>query len=170
MQRMGLKVKGFEAGGQVWSRLMSDVIANSRMEPEASSRRFWRGIAISAAGMAVAGFVFGSPRFGAGIVLGGALALLNFRWLEASVRGIMAVGSRRVPPGTAMKIALRWIVIAGAGYAGYRTGYFPADGILIGLLAPAPAVMFESICLAVVGGRGAGFGGQGSGVGGEDQH
>jgi hypothetical protein len=131
--------------------------AKTWIEPEAVSKRFWRLLVISAAGMALAGLVFGNPRIAAGILLGGGLALLNFRWLVGSVRGIMTVGSRRVPPGTAMKIALRWLVVAIAGYAGYRTGYFSAAGILIGLLAPAPAVLFESIYLTfkTVGGRAA---------------
>ena len=117
-------------------------------DPEAASRRFSRDLVVSAAGMTAAGLFFGSTRVAAGVALGGGLALLNFRWLAGSVRGIMAVGSKRVPPGTAMKIALRWIVVAAAGYAGYRSGYFSATGILIGLLAPAPAVLFESLCQA----------------------
>lgn len=124
-------------------------MAEQWMEPEAAGKRFWRGIVISAAGMAIAGLVMGSPRVAAGILLGGGLALLNFRWLMGSVRGIMSVGSRQAPPGTALKIALRWLVVAAAGYAGYRTGYFAAAGILIGLLAPAPAVLFESIYLTL---------------------
>ena len=130
-------------------------------DPGAATRRFFRSLVISAAGMTAAGFVFGGGKVAAGIALGGALALLNFRWLAGSVRAVMAVGSRRVPPGTAMKIALRWLVIAAAGYAGYWTGYFSAAGILIGLLAPAPAVLFESIYLTSKTVRG-----QGSGVGG----
>jgi hypothetical protein len=117
-------------------------------DPESASRRFFRDLIISASGMTAAGWAFGNARLAAGIALGGGLALLNFRWLAASVRGILAIGSKRVPPGTTMKIALRWIVVALAGYAGYRSGYFSAAGILIGLLAPAPAVLFESLYLA----------------------
>jgi len=123
-------------------------------DPEAASRRIFRDLVISAAGMTAAGLVFGNARVAAGVALGGGLALLNFRWLAGSVRGIMAIGSKRVPPGTAMKIALRWIVVGAAGYAGYWSGFFSAAGILIGLLALVPAVLFESLYLAVVGGRG----------------
>ena len=125
-------------------------------DPEAASRRISRDLVISAAGMTAAALVFGNARVAAGVALGGGLALLNFRWLAGSVRGIMAIGSKRVPPGTAMKIALRWIVVGAAGYAGYRSGFFSAAGILIGLLAPAPAVLLALVRshLAVVGGRG----------------
>src|SRR5262249_16061200 len=130
-------------------------------EPEAATRRLFRNLVISAVAMTTAGFVFGGAKVAAGRELGGGLALLNFRWLAGSVRGILAISARRVPPGTAMKIALRWLVVAAAGYAGYWTGYFSAAGILIGLLAPAPAVLFESIYLTSKTVRG-----QGSGVGG----
>jgi len=125
-------------------------------DPEAASRRISRDLVISAAGMTAAALVFGNVRVAAGVALGGGLALLNFRWLAGSVRGIMAIGSKRVPPGTAMKISLRWIVVGAAGYAGYRSGFFSAAGILIGLLAPAPAVLLALVRshLAVVGGRG----------------
>jgi len=116
-------------------------------DPGAVSARFFRSLVISVAALTIAGVVFGSPKIAAGIVFGGGLALLNFKWLVGSVRGIMAVGSARVPPGTAMKIALRWLVVAVAGYAGYKTGLFGAAGIMIGLLAPAPAVLFESVYL-----------------------
>jgi hypothetical protein len=132
-------------------------------DPEAASKRFSRDLVISAAGIAVAALVFGNARVAAGVVLGGGLALLNFRWLAGSVRGIMAIGSKRVPPGTAMKIGLRWIVVAAVGYAGYWTGYFSATGIVIGLLAPAPTVLFESLYLTVktvVSGQGPVVGGQ----------
>jgi hypothetical protein len=145
---------------------MADANATNRdiwADPEAASKRFFVDLVISAAGMTVVGLVFGNPKVAAGVALGGGLALLNFRWLAGSVRGIMAIGSKRVPPGTTMKIALRWLVVAVVGYAGYRSGYFSAAGILIGLLAPAPAVLFESLYLTVktvVSGQGPVAGGQ----------
>jgi hypothetical protein len=118
-------------------------------DPETVSKRLFRSLVIFGAGMTTAGLVFGGPKMAAGIALGGVLALLNFRWLVGSVRSIMAVGCERVPPGTAMKIGLRWLAVGIAGYAGYLTGYFAAAGILIGLLAPAPAVLFESMYLTL---------------------
>lgn len=116
-------------------------------DPDVASRRFYVSLVISAAAIAIIGLVFATARMSAGIVLGGGLALLNFRWLAASVRGVMAVGSAKIPPGTAMKLALRWLVVGAIGYGAYRTGYFAATGIVIGLLAPAPAVLIESIYL-----------------------
>jgi hypothetical protein len=64
--------------------------------------------------------------------------------LHASLRGILAVGSAKTPPGTTMKFVTRWLVIAAVAWAAHQTGYFEAVGILAGLFAPAIAVMMEA--------------------------
>jgi hypothetical protein len=79
-----------------------------------------------------------------GIGLGGALALLNYRWLHNSLRDVLASGSTKTPPGTYIKFITRWLVVAGVAWAAYKTGYFDATAIIGGLFAPAIAVMIEA--------------------------
>ena len=79
-----------------------------------------------------------------GLGLGGALALLNYRWLHASVRDILGVGSTKVPPGTYLKFIVRWLVVAAVAWGANRTGHFDAVAIIAGLFAPALAVMLEA--------------------------
>lgn len=83
-----------------------------------------------------------------GLVLGGALALLNYKWLHSSLQAILATGSEKAPPGTMIKFAVRWLVIAALAWGANKTGYFDAIAILAGLFAPAVAVMIESAYIA----------------------
>src|SRR6185295_13887213 len=113
-------------------------------------------------------------RFVLGLILGGALALLNYKWLHSSLRAIVAASNEKAPPGTMVKFVVRWLVIAtialAANKTGYfdanaivaitshriatialaanKTGYFDAVAILAGLFVPAGAVMIEAAYVA----------------------
>lgn len=113
-------------------------------EPRAVERRLWRNILAVVAFATVAAAIFGDLRFMLGLVLGGTLALLNYRWLHSSLRAILDTGSSSAPPGTSVKFIVRWLLIAVAAWAANQTGYFDPVGILAGLFAPALAVMFEA--------------------------
>lgn len=79
-----------------------------------------------------------------GLLLGGALALLNFKWLHLSVRDILSAGTSKAPPGTMMMFVVRWLVVAIVIYGASLTGYFDSVAMLSGLFAPALAVMVEA--------------------------
>jgi hypothetical protein len=113
-------------------------------EPDAVNRRFWRHLLITVAIGVAAAAMFGGPRFAGGVLLGGGLAMLNFRWLLSSVNGVLAVGSPKVPPGTTMMFMLRWVVIAAIAYAAHRVFQVKGAAIIAGLLAPALAVLLEA--------------------------
>jgi hypothetical protein len=113
-------------------------------DPAAVEGRVWRNIFIVIFLAIIAAAVLADLRFMLGVALGGALALLNYKWLHASLRGIIAVGTDKTPPGTTMKFVLRWLVIAAVAWFANQTGYFDAVGILAGLFAPAIAVMIEA--------------------------
>lgn len=111
---------------------------------QAVERRLWRNILAVIACAILAAAIFADLHFLLGLILGGGLALLNYRWLHASLRAILGTGSTSAPPGTSMKFIVRWLLIATLGWAANRTGYFDAVGILAGLFAPAAAVMIEA--------------------------
>lgn len=92
----------------------------------------------------VAAAILADLRFMLGLVLGGGLALLNYRWLHSSLRAVLAAGNQKTPPGTMIKFVVRWLVIAAIAWAANKTGYFNAVAILAGLMAPAAAVMIEA--------------------------
>lgn len=112
--------------------------------PEFVERRVWRNIfviiivAVAFSGLAA------DFRFTLGLALGGALAVLNYWWLRSSLRAVLGAGSEKTPPGTMLRFAVRWLVIAALGLIANQTGYFEATGILVGLLTPAVAVIVEA--------------------------
>jgi len=110
----------------------------------AVERRVWNNILAVLACAILAAAIFADLHFLLGLILGGGLALLNYRWLHSSLRAILGTGSTHAPPGTSMKFIVRWLLIATLGWAANRTGYFDAVGILAGLFAPAAAVMIEA--------------------------
>lgn len=121
--------------------------------PEAVERRVWRNIFAVVAISVVIAALFADLRFMLGLVLGGGLALLNYKWLHSSLRAALGAGNEKAPPGTMIKFVVRWLVVAAAAWAANRTGYFDAVAILAGLFAPAVAVMLEAAYVAYKGFR-----------------
>jgi hypothetical protein len=92
----------------------------------------------------LASFLWLDRGFTIGLALGGGLALFNYRWLQSSLHGVLAAGDGKTPPGTMLKFVLRWGFIAIVGLVAHRTGFVDARAILIGLLAPAVAIIIEA--------------------------
>ena len=116
--------------------------------PEAVERRVFRNIFAVIAIAVVIAALTADLQFMLGLVLGGALALLNYKWLHSSLRAVLATGNEKTPPGTMIKFVVRWLVIAVVAWAANKTGYFDAVAILAGLFAPAGAVMIEAAYVA----------------------
>lgn len=116
--------------------------------PEAVERRVWRNIFAVIAIAVVIAALTADLKFMLGLVLGGALALLNYKWLHSSLRAVLAAGNEKTPPGTMIKFVVRWLVIAAVAWAANKTGYFDPIAILAGLFAPAVAVMIEAAYVA----------------------
>ncbi|MEK6405693.1 MAG: ATP synthase subunit I [Acidobacteriota bacterium] len=116
--------------------------------PEAVERRVWRNIFAVVAIAVVIAALAADLKFMLGLVLGGGLALLNYKWLHSSLRAVVGAGNEKAPPGTMIKFVVRWLVIAAVAWAANKTGYFDAIAILAGLLAPAAAVMIEAAYVA----------------------
>jgi hypothetical protein len=118
--------------------------ADPLTDPATVERRVWRNIFAVIACAIVAAALLADLSFMLGLLLGGALALLNYRWLHASLKAAIATGTAKAAPGTVMKFVLRWIIIGMAVYVASLTGYFNPVAILAGLLSPAVAVMIEA--------------------------
>ena len=113
-------------------------------DPATVERRVLRNIFAVIALAIVAAAFLADLSFMLGLLLGGALALFNYKWLHASVKAALETGTGKAAPATVMKFIFRWIIIGAAAYVASLTGYFNPVAILAGLLAPALAVMIEA--------------------------
>lgn len=90
------------------------------------------------------GFVFVSWQFGAGVLIGGALALLNYFWLKNSLRGVFerAVEGER-PKFLAGKYFLRYLAFGAILLIVFLTKTLPVTSVLLGLASFAFAITIE---------------------------
>ena len=136
--------------GQIqWRQFRIFVSQMSQIEDSGIERRFQRNTYVVICAAVVAGWFLSGWRMAFGALLGGALCLFNIRWLSGSVRAILSKAvmtqSGRVPPFTASKFILRYLVIAAAIVIALSTSYFHPLGIGIGFAAFAGGVMIEAV-------------------------
>lgn len=93
-------------------------------------------------------WIFFNHRFAIGFFIGGAIAIVNFLSLKKLVlafadRVIQSDGQHR-SSGLVLRFVLRYGLIAGAGYAIFKSSAMSAYGLIAGLTIPAAAVMIEA--------------------------
>lgn len=119
--------------------------AAETITPLSHERLLWI-MAILGVGGAIAGFVFSSLDFGLGILIGTALAFLNYYWLKSSLRKIFeAAESGERPRMLAGKYFLRYVVLAIVVAVFYITDAVPIVALVLGLGAFGFAVVLEGM-------------------------
>jgi hypothetical protein len=109
-----------------------------------SHERILRIMAILGVAGGIAGFAFRSFDFGLGILIGTALAFVNYYWLKSSLRTIFAAAeSGEKPRMLAGKYFVRYIVLAIVVAIIYITGIVPIVALILGLAAFGFAVVVE---------------------------
>ena len=102
-------------------------------------------MAITVIGAAVS-LVVGSWRISLGLVVGGALAILNHRWLQSSTAAAFSVLiDGQTPRITLTKYMLRYLVIASVVLVVYELGLAPLPAIVAGLSSFVLAVFVEAL-------------------------
>ena len=83
-------------------------------------------------------------RWGLGFALGAAASWLNFRWLKKLVDSLgHAASGKRLKNRTAILLGLRYVLMAGAGYAILNFSEISLTAALVGLFVSAAAVVIE---------------------------
>src|SRR5688572_9649824 len=94
----------------------------------------------------IAGVIWSSPAFGLGMLIGTALALVNYYWLKNSLGRIFkAAETGERPRMLAGKYFLRYIILAGVVALIYATGPIPVVPVIVGLAAFGFAVVIEGL-------------------------
>ena len=92
-------------------------------------------------------------KYGAGMglsfLLGGGISLFNFYWLQrtlAALADAVAVrGEKRSSAGVVLRFVLRYLLIAVAAYAIFKSSAMSMIGLCAGLSLPVGAVLIEAI-------------------------
>jgi hypothetical protein len=84
-------------------------------------------------------------RFGLGVLLGGALALLNYFWLDSSLKALFGGESTTRVPLLALKYVLRYVVIGAVLFLVYVTDVVPVVSVIAGLASFAIAVVIQGL-------------------------
>ena len=93
----------------------------------------------------IASFIFVSPNFGFGVLIGGILSLINFYWLGKSLKGIFekVVQEGEKPRFIGANYILRYLFFGFALVIVYITHFVPIVAVLLGLLSFALAITIE---------------------------
>jgi hypothetical protein len=107
-------------------------------------RRIFRDMCVAAALAGLVSAPLAPWRVTTGLILGGALALLNHHWLRTSVAAVFGGAARGTRPRLrASRYVLRYVVLAGAAAAGYWLGLASLAATLAGMCAVVPALLAE---------------------------
>jgi hypothetical protein len=112
-------------------------------EMERSFDRIHKMMFAIASGGVILAFAARGWTWGAGILLGAAASWLNFRWLRQIVESLGE--NRPTRKRLAVLAGLRYAILGGGAYVILRYSSISVPAALIGLFAPAAAVIAEIV-------------------------
>ena len=93
-------------------------------------------------------WIFYNRRFAVGFLIGGAVAIVNLLSLKKLVIAfadrVIQSGGQQKSSGLVVRFVLRYGLIAGVGYAIFKSSAMSAYGLVAGLAIPAAAIMIEA--------------------------
>ena len=128
--------------------------AGAGEDPSAMERRISRGMCWAAALAVLASAPFAPWRVTTGLLLGGALALLNHHWLRTSVAAVFGAAPAGARPKLrAARYVLRYVVIGVVVAVAYRLGAVSLAATLAGMCVFVAAALvegFRQLYIAIV--------------------
>lgn len=113
--------------------------------PDDVEARIFRSMAVAVAVAVVVCAVIAPWRVTLGLLLGGSLSLLNYRWLHGSVAALLNVQSAGAKPRMSLgKHLLRYLVIGGAVFAAYALNVISLPATIAGLCSFVAALFVEA--------------------------
>jgi hypothetical protein len=127
------------------NEIVNSVAGGELTRPDTTETRIFRAMIVAVA-LAVAVSAFVAPwRVTSGLLLGGVLSLLNYRWLSGSVAALLDVQKPGAKPRMKLwKHGLRYLVIAVAVFAGYQLNLISLAATIAGLCSFVPALFVEA--------------------------
>ena len=108
-------------------------------------QRIWRSMIAVVSVAVIAAAIVEPWRVTMGLLLGGALSLLNYRWLHSSVAALLDVPENGAKPRLSVwKHALRYLVVAGAAFVAYQFHLISLPATIAGLCSFVVALFIEA--------------------------
>lgn len=127
-----------------------DEIANSvtggeLTRPNGVESRIFRSMAVAVAVAAIVSAVLAPWRVTMGLLVGGGLSLLNYRWLHGSVATLLNVTAIGVKPRMSLwKHTFRYLFVAGLVFALYQLDLISLAATIAGLCSFVVALFVEA--------------------------
>jgi ATP synthase I chain len=107
--------------------------------------RLWRSMIASVAVAVLASTLLLPWRVSAGLLLGGALSLLNYHWLRTSVAAVFRVDAGERPRVKISRYFLRYLVVGLTAFAAYQLRLVSLAAMFVGLCSFVPALFIEAL-------------------------
>lgn len=123
----------------------NSVAGGAPTRPDQVEARIFRSMVLAVLIAVVASTFLGPWRVTTGLMLGGALSLLNYRWLHGTVAAILSAQQPGQRPHTKVwKHAFRYLVVAGAVFAAYEFNLVSLPATIAGLCSFVAALFVEA--------------------------
>lgn len=124
---------------------IANSVTGELTRPDDVEARIFRAMIAVVAVAVIASAIVAPWRVTSGLLLGGLLSLLNYRWLHGSVAALLDMQKPGVKPRLKLwKHGLRYFVIALAVLAGYQLNLISLAATIAGLCAFVPALFVEA--------------------------
>jgi hypothetical protein len=128
------------------SQIVHNISGDPFTEPAdgALEMRLVRAMMVSVALAVTASAILAPWRVTSGLLLGGALSLLNFHWLQTSIAAVFKVGTGERPRVKISRYVLRYFVLGVTGFAAYQLRLVSLPAMFAGLCSFVPALFVEA--------------------------
>lgn len=127
------------------NEIVNSVTGGELTRPDDLETRLFRVMVATVAIAAIVGAILAPWRVTTGLLLGGLLSLLNFRWLHGSVAALLDVQQPAAKPRMKLwKLAFRYFVIGVVVFAGYTLQLISLAATIAGLCSFVPALFVEA--------------------------
>ena len=124
---------------------VNSVIGGAPARPDGLEARIFRSMLLAVTIATAISAVVGPWRVTTGLLLGGLLSLVNYRWLHGSVAALLNVQQAGTRPRPRIwKHAFRYFVIAGAVFAAYKLQIISLPATIAGLCSFVVALFVEA--------------------------
>ena len=124
---------------------IANSVTGELTRPDDLEARIFRAMLVAVAVAVIVSAILAPWRVTSGLLLGGVLSLLNYRWLHGSVAALLEMQIPGVKPRMKLwKHGVRYLVMALAVFAGYQLNLISLGATIAGLCSFVPALFVEA--------------------------